>query len=48
MKFLRLLCQEKEALKRIEYKNTDLVIMDISLKGEIRWYQRRESHRRSI
>jgi DNA-binding response OmpR family regulator len=25
----------KEALKRVEYKNTDLVIMDISLKGEL-------------
>jgi DNA-binding response OmpR family regulator len=25
----------KEALKRVEYKNTDLIIMDISLKGEI-------------
>jgi DNA-binding response OmpR family regulator len=25
----------QEALKRVEYKNTDLVIMDISLKGEL-------------
>ncbi|MDO9044839.1 MAG: response regulator [Methanobacteriaceae archaeon] len=25
----------QEALKRVEYKNTDLIIMDISLKGEL-------------